>query len=177
MYPDPWVDFLNKFLGTAYRDLNEAKERVSYKAYKDIKYNYRECGIKATLPVRPGAAKLTKSLKDIGYTILVITSRPFDEHKSLYKQTTDWLDAKSIVYDGLIFGKDKHIQVLTQAPHLRFMVEDHRYYANLVSQWGYKVFLVNSKYNQGEEMDRVYRINDLSEILRYNFVKEGGDPI
>jgi uncharacterized HAD superfamily protein len=168
-YPDPWVDFLNDKLGTWYTDLNEAKASISYQEYKDIKYQYRESGVKRTLPVREGARKTLQQLKKNGYTILILTSRPFDKHKSLFKQTTDWLYANKLPYDGIIFGENKYLEVLTKAPTLRFMVEDHRYYANLIAKWGYRVYLVDNKYNQGDILPNVTRIKEIGDVLDYEF--------
>lgn len=167
MYPDPWVNFLNNWLDTEYEDLNQVKNSVPYQKYRDIKWQYRESGVKATLPVREGAVELTKKLDALGYSIILLTSRPFNEHKSLFKQTTDFLTRNGFIYDGLIFGENKHTEILQRVPNLAFMVEDHRYYANMVSKWGYTTFLVNNLYNQGLIVEKVQRINELKEVLDY----------
>lgn len=171
-YPDPWVDFINKKLSTRYSGLNEAKRDVPYQLYKDLKYEYRESGIKAKLKARAGAAELTQKLKELGYMIMILTARPFDEHKTLFKQTTDFLRLRKIQYDGIIYGKQKHTEVIQRVPNLRFMVEDHRYNANMIAKWGYPVFLVDNKYNQGPLPEGVYRIKDLMEVLDYGFVTD-----
>jgi len=170
-YPDPWVEFINRNSAEKYRDLNDAKRNIPYQLYRDLKYEYRESGVKANLKVRAGAKETLKELKHMGYTILIITSRPFEEHKSLFKQTTDWLSKNKLPYDGIIFGKNKYVEVLTKAPNLRFLVDDHRYYANSVARWNYKAFLVDNQYNQGYLENGVYRIKDLREILDYEFVR------
>jgi uncharacterized HAD superfamily protein len=164
-YPKPWVDFVNMKLGTSFNNLKEAKSAIPYQTYKDLKFEYRECGIKRTLPVREGAPETLQLLKELGYTIIILTSRPFSEHKTLYKQTTDWLDANNIPYDGIIFGEDKYLQILSKVPNLRFMIEDHRYYANLISKWGYTVFLVTNEYNVGKIGENVIRVDNIKEVL------------
>lgn len=166
-YPDPWVEFLNERLNASFPDLKAVKASVPYQLYKDIKYEYRESGIKENLEVRPGAAELTSILKSLGYTIMILTARPFSKHKTLFKQTANWLTKNGIKYDGIIFGEDKYIQILQYVPNLRFMVEDHRYYANLIGRWGYPVFLVDNIYNQGELDKNVHRVKDLEEVIRY----------
>jgi uncharacterized HAD superfamily protein len=45
------------------------------------------------------------------------------------------------------------------------MIEDHRYYANLVASWGYKVYLMNNQYNRGSILPGVKRIYSLEEVL------------
>lgn len=169
-YPQPWVDFINQWLDTNFTDLNEAKSSIPYQTYRDLKYEYRESGYKTSLEVRAGAVELTKMLKEKKYTILILTSRPFHDHKSLFKQTVDWLQVNDLQFDGIIFGHNKHAEILNQAPSLRFMVEDHRYYANQVANWGYKAFLMNNRYNQGDLVKGVIRIERLKEVLSYDWV-------
>jgi uncharacterized HAD superfamily protein len=169
-YPAPWVDFLNKQLVENFTDLNDAKRQVPYQIYKDLKWEYRESGIKAHLKYRTGAREVTKKLKELGYMIIILTSRPFDEHKTLFKQTTDWLDAGHIQYDSIISSKQKYVEVLTKAPNIRFLVDDHRYYVNSVSKWGYNTVLVDNKYNQGPLEPKVTRIKNLKELLNLDFV-------
>lgn len=166
-YPDPWVSFINDWLDTNFKDLNEAKNTIPYQKYRDIKYEYRESGYKSSLKIRAGASKITHRLKREGYTILNITTRPFHRHRGLFKLTTDWLNKGNVLFDGVVFGENKHIEVLSRAPNLKFMVEDHRYYANLVSQWGYRVYLLDNQYNQGSLLPNVKRIYRLEEILEH----------
>jgi uncharacterized HAD superfamily protein len=168
-YPKPWVDFVNSQLGTEFKNLHEVKYNVPFQKYKDLKFEYRECGVKATLPVREGASEVLWQIKNLGYMILVLTSRPFSEHKTLYKQTTDWLESNNLPYDGIIFGEDKYLQILSKVPNLNFMIEDHRYYSNLISRWGYRVFLVNNEYNRGSIERNVTRIDTMEEIIGHIF--------
>jgi len=171
-YPKCWLDFLQgKLLSddsrTQYiiKDLRRAKHNIPYQIYKDLKWEYRESGYKTTIPTTPMAPEITYDLHQMGYHIVIITARPVKEHPSLFKQTVDWLQKNSIEFDDLIFDEDKHIAVLKRYPHLKFGVEDHRYYANLVASWGYKMYLLDNKYNQGEIHKNVTRIKSLVEIL------------
>lgn len=172
-YPGPWVDFVNKWLDKSYKDLNEVKQNVPYQVYRDIKYEYRESGVKAKLKVRAGARELLQALKELGYTNIILTSRPFNKHKTLFKQTTEWLRLGKLAYDGVIFGENKYQEILQRAPNLKFMLEDHRYYANMIAKWGYTVFLMDNEYNQGELVQspgRVIRIKELSEVLTSEYI-------
>ena len=169
-YPECWLNFLKARLSSDSRntyvlkDLNRAKNNIPYQVYKDLKWEYRESGYKEDIISTPNASKVTGNLRAMGYHICIITSRPVKQHPSLFKQTVNWLNKNNIRYDDLIFDEDKHISILKRYPHLDFGVEDHRYYANLVADWGYKMYLLDNKYNQGEIHKNVTRINSLVEI-------------
>ena len=170
-YPECWLRFLRENYLTSrlgcgqIEDLNIVKGQVPYQKYKDAKWEYRESGYKTTIPTTPMAPEITYDLHQRGYHIVIITARPVKEHPSLFKQTIDWLQQNKIEFDDLIFDGDKHIAVLKRYPHLDFGVEDHRYYANLVASWGYHMYLLDSKYNQGDIHKNVTRIKSLVEIL------------
>ena len=169
-YPDTWLEFLNcnKHKTGLHNviDLQFAKANIPYADYRALKKEYRESGVKETLDVRRGAFEVIHHLKHArGYKIIIITSRPVRKHPTLFKQTINWLENNNIPYDDVIFAEDKHVEVLTRYPHLKFGVEDHRYYANLVGSWGYKMFLLKNQYNIGELHENVTPIASLDEIL------------
>lgn len=172
-YPNTWLKFLRENVERTtldireLNDLNQVKYKMPYQIYKNLKYEYRESGYKKTLEADPSASGVTHKLKKMGYHIVIITSRPLDKHPSLFKQTVYWLDRNNIAYDDLIFSENKHIEVLTRYPHLKFGVDDHRYYCNLVASWQYRMFILNNDYNQGALEDKVTRIDSLVDIFRY----------
>ena len=90
-YPKCWVDFINAHTGKKFKNLNEAKLSVAYDCYRELKKEYRTSGIKEMLPVNPQASNLTKALKDLGYTIIIMTARPAHKYPTLYTQTINWL--------------------------------------------------------------------------------------
>lgn len=166
-YPQSWLDFVYEQTGKVFLDLNELKSTLSYKEYKDLKYKYRESGYKGLLPASEHAAYTTQYLQNIGYHIVILTSRPFDKHPNLFRQTVDWLEYHEIAYDNLIANENKYVEVLSRYSNLKFFVDDHRYYANMIAKWGYKVFLLDNPYNQGQIEDSVERIQNLKEVIHY----------
>lgn len=166
-YPQCWIDYVNKEMETSFDDLNTMKRTISFEKYRELKEQYRISGVKENLTPDRHAASVTVELKKLGYTIIIMTARPASKYPTLYNQTINWLDKNLIAYDYIIFGeKDKHAKILTEIPQLKFMVEDNSYNANQISKWGYKVFLLNNKYNKDVLIDKnVYRIDDLNEIL------------
>ena len=158
-YPIPWVNFIiarkAKPRGAIetcspdidITDLDFWKEALSYNEYRRLKEEYRVSGVKESLPVRPKARALLQLLNAEKYYITLISSRPVCKYPDLYRQTVMWLEINKLPYHDLLFSKDKDLEICRRAPHLKFIVEDHAYYANLVAQWGYKVFLVENRYN------------------------------
>lgn len=166
-YPEGWIHFVNMVEKSNYQDLNEVKEKLSYRRYKNLKHQYRTSGFKETLSPRENASAFTNILKKSGYHIFILTSRPFETYEGLFKLTTNWLSRNDICYDGIIFGNDKHIKIVSNFPTLNFMVEDHSGFANLVAKWGYQVYLINTQYNEKSSiLPRVKRIDDLMDILK-----------
>jgi uncharacterized HAD superfamily protein len=175
-YPDSWTRFLTDERGDVIMeyvdifnplDLNTAKAQIPYQLYRDLKADYRSSGYKETIPCNDYASSILKAIKTLGYHIVIITSRPIKTHPELFKQTINWLDTNDLVYDNLMFDEDKHISVLSSYPHLKFGVEDNRYYANLIASWGYKMFLLDNDYNDGDTHENVQRIDCLNDILEY----------
>ena len=166
-YPDSWVNFVNTKYGHNFEDLNQMKRALTFKAYADYKHTFRKEGFECNAHANQDASFVTKRLRQMGYKIILLTSRPFQQYRSMFVETVDWLKQNDIVYDGIIWERHKHVRVLEEIPHLRFMVEDNAYYANLVGKWGYLCFLVSNKYNVGQEKEGVIRINNLIDIFNY----------
>lgn len=172
-YPKCWVDFINKGVLTGnfkvkypvFKNLVEAKNLLPYSVYTMFKDSYRASNYKASLPTKDGAVQLTEILRNSGYKIVVITSRPFDDYPELRMVTKNWLDLNGFYYDDLIYSKRKHLDIIAQFPDLKFMVEDNRSFANKVAEFGYKVYLVNNEYNQGDVLNNVHRITTFDSIF------------
>lgn len=165
-YPQTWINFVNKGLpeDLQFKDLREMKNILSYSHYKRLKENYRLSGVKAEFKPRANAIELLNMLKEKGYTIVIISARPVEKYPCLYKQTTSWLDSRGIPFDNLIFSDKKQFEVIKYYPGMSFMVEDNLLIANIMSNLGYKVYLVDNEYNQGATNENVKRIKNLLEV-------------
>lgn len=162
-----WVHFANKILDTKFKNLDELKSQVPYKLYKDLKFEYRDCGIKRNILPKEGAQLLLEKLKELGFIIIILTRRPFYLHKSLFKITKEWLDNNKLCYDALIFEDKKQLKIFSDYENCKFILEDNRYLANILGKYGIKVYLINNYHNQGELSPNVIRINKLLDILQY----------
>ena len=60
---------------------------------------------------------------------------------------------------------------MVKYPSMKFMVEDNRDIANMVSSWGYKVYLIDNQYNSGEIHKNVVRLTKepLFELMNIFF--------
>lgn len=170
-----WIKFVNnnkvKYLeqkamntnwaGKIYNDLYDLKKMVPYYYYRLLKSKYRESETKAHLPLKEGVHQLLEYLYNNKYSNIIISKRP----DFCSKLTYEWLHSKCIIYDEVILSKHKHITVLQRFPDLKFMIEDNRDICNSVAKWGYRVFLVNNKYNKGVINSLVTRVDNLTDII------------
>ena len=163
-YPDCYVDFVNEQLKENFNSLIEIKDSICYSDYKYIKELYRTSGYKENLPVKLFAKELLQELKIRGYYIIILSSRPVDKYNELIIQTTNWLKKNNLEYDYLMFGEEKHLDIIQKFGTVEFIVEDNRKFANNIAKHGYKVYLLDNKYNQGETEESIKRIKSLNEI-------------
>jgi len=169
-YPKCWVDFINKETEKKFNNLHEVKNNLSYNKYKTLKIKYRTCGIKASLPAIEGASEFIKKLKQAGYKVIILTSRPYRKHREIWSDTTKWLKKNKIDADGIIWEQEKHWAVLREFPYLKFLAEDNAEIANQVARLGYKVYLFDNEYNKQRLEKNCFRVKKLSQII-YNEVE------
>lgn len=165
-YPNSWINFVNKKINENFKDLNILKDSLSYMQYKKLKEEYRKSGEKENLDLRDYAKEVFDILNE-KYYIIIISSRPVEKYPELYNQTYKWLNKNGLKFDNVIFSEKKQYEVIKYYPNLSFMVEDNKLIANILSNLGYKVLLLNNDYNQGEIYKNVIRINNLKEVLNY----------
>jgi len=160
-----WLKFIETETGKKFDTLHEAKQTLSYNEYRNLKCKFRNSGTKINILCKDCASEVTQKLRERGFTIIIMTARPFKDYKNLFKVTIDWLDKNKIAYDGIIFGENKHVKAMTELENVKFIVEDHRYTANLCSKFGIRTYLLTNKYNMGETGSNVVRIKSLHDIL------------
>jgi uncharacterized HAD superfamily protein len=165
-YPDCWVSWVNLNQHTAFKDLNEMKSKLPYNKYRELKKDYRVCGVKASLPAVKDAALFIKTLQDNGFKVIILTARPYRQYREIYDYTMQWLESNSIKPNGIIWEEEKHWTVLREFPYLRFMVEDNATIANQCASLGYKVYLLNNQYNQQPLENCCQRVFSLKDILK-----------
>lgn len=167
VYPDHWLNYLNNDLNSKFKTLEEAKINIDTIQYNKIKEKYRLSGDKINIPVMEGAKEFLSKLKDSGYMIVILTSRPYKKYFRIFSDTLHWLKNNELVYDSVIFDENKNMRILQEIPNLSFMVEDRIRYANSVAASGYRCYLIDkeNKYSSNDVHENVMIIKDFNKIL------------
>jgi NTP pyrophosphatase (non-canonical NTP hydrolase) len=133
---------------------------------------YVNGGFREMEPVE-GASQSMRYLKDLGYTLIVVTARPQWQYKRLYSDTLEWLSRHEIPHDLILFNKDK-VEALyehvTPAWPVVF-VEDHERNAKALASVGVRVLLFDQPHNRSlPESENIHRVCGWAEVLE-NVVK------
>ena len=79
---------------------------------------------KRYMATRSGACGFMQELRRRGYSVIVTTSRPVDEHPHLVAWTAQWLQANNMPYCELLFNRYRPLMVLERHPDVEFVVND-----------------------------------------------------
>jgi len=143
-----FLDFINrKHPNKPFLSIKEFKFIVGIKIYEDFKSEYRQSGCKAEMEACEGAAEFTKKLKELGYVIIILSARPYEKYYTIYPDTLKFLKDKEIVFDNIVFDKDKHLKIIKEFPNLNFMIEDDVEISKQIADLGFKVFCKNYDMN------------------------------
>jgi hypothetical protein len=128
---------------------------------------YRDGGFLRLEPVN-GAKEGLIELRARGWKIVLISARPYWQYKRVYSDTVVWLGENGMVYDLLLFNKDKaeaiYEYIFPAKPS--YMVEDKEKHAKEVAGLGVEVLLVDWPYNQGlEDTDLITRVVNWKQIV------------
>lgn len=90
-----------------------------------LKTKYRQSGVKANLPLVPGAKELLNLIrKNSLLKIILITNRPYAEFYRLYPDTLAFLAKHELPFDGIIWSRDKGIDALKNFKNICWAVDD-----------------------------------------------------
>lgn len=84
---------------------------VTKATYRVMKLGYRQGRLKRSMPLREGAAELTRELRRAGAEVWVCTTRPWLRLDNIDPDTRFWLRNNRIQYDGVLFGSRKYIDL------------------------------------------------------------------
>lgn len=152
-----------KFADDNPTSLRRLRERVGSRRYHGLKDAYRESGAKREQGVREGAKDLLDGLRANGFTVVLLSKRPYWRFYRIYADTLEWLDRSGLNCDAVLFHREKHRKILESFPKLAAMVEDDPSIAADVRGAGYQVVLVRGELNEGIEGEDV--VNRPDEAL------------
>lgn len=150
---------------------------VSQEFLGECKHLYRSTGMSRRESVIDGAREFLVKLKEEGYYVVLLTSRPFDKYRSLFVDTYVWLESNRIPFDMILSDSKKRGKVVKflKTSNVKFVVDDDpRIVSGLESVNDLsKIYLINRPYNESYlwSSDRVVRVSNFKEILE----KEGID--
>lgn len=171
-YPFSFMEFVNKHLK---RKITK-EDLISYnlkecmglttEQYIEMKDLYRQSGEKRFIPLVDGAKEFLNFLNDFGYTVILLTARPYKKYKRIFADTQEWLKSNGLKYDSIIWDEEKDERLVREFGRNRIscFVEDSLSNANKISDLGITVYLLDKVYNQGNMNENVIRIKKLANI-------------
>ena len=134
--------------------------------YFDCRGRYIEEGMFREIKEFPESIDFLRSLKKAGYTIVIVSSRPYHKYKRIFVDTLLWLKDKGMPFDVVVWGDDKGAVVHKLGISPEWFVDDEIERAMEIVSRGFKCYLLNKSYNQGVVYPpSVLRIDRLHEIL------------
>ena len=146
-YPQPWLHFL-KIRGYPFEKIGEAKSGLSYEDYNHLKTLYRHSVEKRHQPPRKGATEFTAKLTDMGYHVILKTSRPIQEYPHLIDWTQEWLKERGFTYNETIFNRHHPTQILDTHSDLEFIVDDTPDIIIIFQKLGIRTFLFDDNFDK-----------------------------
>lgn len=81
--------------------------------YRAVKLAYRQGGNKRWIRPYAGAREFIEEMQDAGAEVWVATTRPYQRLDNIDPDTQEWLHRLGVEVDGLLYGDDKYIQLMS----------------------------------------------------------------
>jgi hypothetical protein len=95
------------FIWESFYDAQKSLMHPYVPSRDECKHYYRSSGMKAKIPPIKGAFELLTTLKERGYTIVLLSAREVNLYPEVYVDTIDFLKTYKLSYDFLLFKKEK----------------------------------------------------------------------
>lgn len=169
-YPEHWLEYLNKStsIDVALKDFSlvYGTTSISRSLYSSLKDRYRRSGQELRVTPMPGAKEFLETLRNRGYTIVILSARPTSRYKRLYGDSIYWLRMHALAYNHIVWDQMKEERIIKELPIVEFVVEDDPQNAERLAAAEIKVFLLSRPYNESWQVCRnVTRVASLAEIL------------
>jgi hypothetical protein len=165
-YEKCFLNFVSYKTGIEFDSIEAFKKMSGIGVYEETKSQYRQSGAKADMEACKGASEFTYELKNRGYTIIVLTARPYKDYYRIYPDTLEFLKKRNIKFDAIIFDKEKHLKIIREFPNMRFMIDDTYDIAKPIADLSYRVFLKRNK-KSVDPHPYIITFDELNDILNY----------
>jgi hypothetical protein len=133
-YPECFVDWVRK-----HYDKTFSIEYSDLAKYEHFKHFYRDSGAKRTLPFIESSKKALELLNEDGYTIVLLTNRPYSVYKRIYR-----LKTSGMTYDYIFWAEDKKIlSIKDKCKGIKFVVDDSEITCKEFRDAGIKAYQYN----------------------------------
>ena len=124
-YPYHFLEFTEAATGLDYKTVPDFKE-ADIINYNKAKASYRLSGGERGNVPNEETFKFLHDLKAHGYTVVLLSSRPYEKIKRLYSDTVHWLNSYKFPYDYLVFNKNKDTYIIDNLKdcNVEFCVDD-----------------------------------------------------
>lgn len=122
-YPQTFLDFVFSQTLNKFETLDDAKNKISYSYYKNLKQMYRNSDFKNNAKPRKYTKDFLLYLRKHGYLIYIITSRELYKNNMLEK-TICWFNKNELIYDFIYESKKKDFTIFEKFGKIDILVED-----------------------------------------------------
>ena len=114
------------------------------------KDEYRQSGFKRELEVVRGAVEFTQSIKCMGFTVVLLTSRPYKQYSRSFADTMYWLDTNEFSYDAILWDDNKEARLAEEfsPSSVAMFVDDDEHNVDRVKASGFNAMLLDRPYNR-----------------------------
>lgn len=140
----------------------------SFREWLECLEHFRMSRGKVDIPIFLDAYELVSTLKEKGYFIVLLTSRPIDVYSNIYIDTVEWLRRNHIEYNSFLWCRNKAEMVFRNAliDRTRFAIDDEIKHIKHFSALGIQTYWVDHYKVNTTCIDRCLRVQCLGEILR-----------
>jgi len=161
-YPEYYYDWAKELYGldpteiTANKVLNE-----------QLKHEYRLSGAKRNIPVVPGARESLTKLRELGYSIILLTNRPNKSYANIYYDTLYWLKMNELPFDYIFWSEGDVSKVafaFNKTKDIKFVIDDSLNTCIEFNNLGVKTYYVSNEEAPPCNIITVKNISEIEEI-------------
>lgn len=138
---------------------------MSKETYRAVKLAYRQGGLKRSMPVYEGAAKLTRGLRAEGGVVVIATTRPYKAMpRMLHEDHDHWFRRNGCQYDDVIDGEHKYRRLYkVYGKSIVAVLDDLHEMVCQAAGLGIPALLLDKPYNRHSSLpEGCYRVEDLA---------------